>query len=163
VRHAPCRSATCTVSQRDTHRIAVRHPPRRSATPTASQCDMHRFAVRHLPCRGATSKKFSGDPLTLRRDEPNIAVQTRDSKDSKVCAAVGGSGRAEEHNSSWAGAGVELAPPAAGARGVHLGQSLTGRIGVSPRTPAGGRLALVDESWMTIRPQPAHWARVRFL
>ena len=33
------------------------------------------------------------------------------------------------------------------ARGVHLGKSLTGSVGAWPLLPAGGRLALVHESW----------------
>jgi hypothetical protein len=41
-------------------------------------------------------------------------------------------------------AGVELAPPAAGnSRCAHISKSSTGRIGVWPGLPAGGRLALV--------------------
>src|ERR1051325_8003161 len=45
-------------------------------------------------------------------------------------------------------AGVELAPPAAGTRGVRarLGRTSTGGAGAWPGLPAGGRLALVDES-----------------
>src|SRR5213075_539891 len=43
-------------------------------------------------------------------------------------------------------AGVELAPPAAGSRGVHPGQSLTGSVGAWPELPAGGSLALVATS-----------------
>src|ERR1051325_2327559 len=45
-------------------------------------------------------------------------------------------------------AGVELAPPAGATRGVRarLGRTSTGGAGAWPGLPAGGRLALVDES-----------------
>src|SRR5436189_289207 len=68
----PCRSATPTVSQRDTHRVAVRHPPCRSATPTVSQRDTPHVAARHATCPGTASKKIFSDPLTSCLGEPNI-------------------------------------------------------------------------------------------
>ena len=89
VRHAPCRSATRPLSQRDSpaphcdeDRAALRPGPRRTATNTAPHCDQRRAAVRRTVLRRATTRESvaaSRTPhcgeLGVNVREPRIAVR----------------------------------------------------------------------------------------
>jgi hypothetical protein len=67
---------------------AARGEHQRARTERRAAPNRVRTATTIAP-RCAAKKNFA-TPLTIRRGEPNISALTRDSKDSKVCAAVGG-------------------------------------------------------------------------
>src|SRR5437660_1157776 len=113
-------------------RVATPHPPCSNATPTD---------------RSAHSARSSATPLTSGLNGPTLLAAKSTIVRFPTLAAVGGTGVLDKHISPVPVRELSLLllPRTLGVC-THLGKTSTGSAGALPELPAGGRLALVDES-----------------